>query len=94
MDEQVILNTGLMNANVTWKTTTRLSKACSVRDGWEGHGRNNISVHVFSQCMICRSECCGKIKSKNFFVVHPFGTHTVMSKKLEVLKRMNAWFLS
>ena len=69
MDEQVILNTGLMNANVTWKTTTRLSKACSVRDGWEGHGRDNISVHVFSQRMICRSECCGKITSKDFFAV-------------------------
>ena len=93
-DEQIVLNTGLYNANITWKETTPLKKACSVKDGWEGRGRDNLTVYVLPQHEVCRSECCGEIQNKQFYIAHPYGTHTVMAKKVEVLERLNAWFLS
>ena len=87
-DEQIVLNTGLRNVNITWKETTPLKKACSVKDGWEGGGRDNVTVYVLPQHEVCRSD------RNNSFTLLTHSTHTVMAKKFEVLEGLNAWFLS
>ena len=88
-DEQIVLNTGLYNMNITWKETTPLKMTCSVKDGWEGGGRDNVTVYVLPQPEVCQSD-----RNKQFYIAHPYGTHTVMAKKVEVLEGLNAWFLA
>ena len=92
-DEQIILNVALTRMDISWKETTPLSKCCQLKAGWEGEGNDGIKVYVISQRLFCRSSCCVPKRWKEFYVVHPFGTHEFMDIKKKKLREMHAWFL-
>ena len=91
--EQILLNLALKRMDISWKKTTALSKRCQLKAGWEGEGNDGIKVYVISQRLICRSSCCVPKRWKEYYVVHPLGTHEFMDIKKEKLREMHAWFL-
>ena len=91
--EQISLNVGLGRMNMKWHKTTPLSKCCSLKEGWEGEGRDGINVYVIPQTLICRATCCNSKRWRKYYVVHPYGTHVYMRQKKKALQKMHAWFI-
>ena len=96
MDEQVLINTALVEMNTVWHTMTSVKTRCTVTDGWEGTGDDGLLVYVFPARFFCRAACCSTklMPMPTLYSVHPLASKTNMESKESALKIRKAWFLS
>ena len=95
-DEQILINTVLVEMDTVWEKRTSVQELCTVREGWEGRGDNDIHIYVFPAQVSCRSGCCKpSMPRDSLYCTHPYAASkwVDMRPKEVVLKELQAWFL-
>lgn len=95
MDDQILFNTALEAAHISWKSFPNNSSTTnsSLNTNWEGHTPNGLKVTLLSLGVACRGGYCQKEMKEDVYIWHHGKTkHRIgaMSKQAE---EEGVWFL-